>query len=89
MIIDPESRELVSHLHQVVEGGMTVLNEQVKAEMHKAVVEVGTNICHDVKKRVRKSSTFAASFLILPKARLPDWCSRSASVFALAGCDYY
>ena len=49
MIIDPETRELVSHMHQVVEGGRTILNEQVKAEMHKAVVEVGTNICHDVK----------------------------------------
>jgi len=49
MIIDPQSRELVSHMHEVVEGGKTILNEQVKAEMHKAVVEVGTNICHDVK----------------------------------------
>lgn len=49
MIIDPETRELVSHMHEVVEGGRTILNEQVKAEMHKAVVEVGTNICHDVK----------------------------------------
>jgi carboxylate-amine ligase len=36
-------------MHQVVEGGKTVLDEQVKAEMHKAVVEVGTSICHDVK----------------------------------------
>ena len=49
MIIDPETRELVSHMHEVVEGGKTILNEQVKAEMHKAVVEVGTNVCHDVK----------------------------------------
>lgn len=54
MIIDPESRELVSHMHEVVEGGKTVLNEQVKAEMHKAVVEVGTNICHDVKEARRE-----------------------------------
>lgn len=49
MIIDPETRELVSHMHEVVEGGKIILNEQVKAEMHKAVVEVGTNVCHDVK----------------------------------------
>ena len=48
MIIDPESRELVSHMHQIVEGGRTKLDEQVKAEMHRAVVEVGTNICHNV-----------------------------------------
>lgn len=54
MIINPETRELVSHMHEVVEGGMTILNEQVKAEMHKAVVEVGTNICHDVKEARRE-----------------------------------
>ncbi len=48
MIIDPESRELVSHMHQIIEGGKTILNEQVKAEMHQAVVEVGTQVCHDV-----------------------------------------
>jgi len=54
MIIDPETRELVSHMHEVVEGGKTQLNEQVKAEMHKAVVEVGTNICHDVKEARRE-----------------------------------
>src|ERR1700759_2741596 len=48
MIIDPESRELVSHMHQVVEGGKTKFEEQVKAEMHKAVVEVGTDICKNV-----------------------------------------
>ena len=52
MIIDPETRELVSHMHQVVEGGKIQLNEQVKAEMHKAVVEVGTNICHDVRSAI-------------------------------------
>ncbi|MFI5134646.1 MAG: carboxylate-amine ligase [Chitinophagales bacterium] len=49
MIIDPETRELVSHMHQVIEGGKTQLNEQVKAEMHRSVVELGTNVCHDVK----------------------------------------
>jgi carboxylate-amine ligase len=54
MIIDPETRQLVSHMHQIVEGGKTVLDEQVKAEMHKAVVEVGTNICHDVKEARRE-----------------------------------
>lgn len=47
-IIDPETRQLRSHMHQIVEGGKTVLKEQVKAEMHQSVVEVGTNICSNV-----------------------------------------
>lgn len=54
MIVDPDTRELVSHMHQVVEGGKTVLQEQVKAEMHQAVVEVGTQVCHDVKEARRE-----------------------------------
>ncbi len=48
-VIDPVTRELRSHMHQIVEGGKIVLKEQVKAEMHQSVVEVGTNICKDVK----------------------------------------
>ena len=47
-IIDHKTRELLSHMHQIVEGGKTTLKEQVKAEMHQSVVEVGTNICKDI-----------------------------------------
>ena len=47
-VIDPVTRDLRSHLHQIVEGGKMVLHEQVKAEMHQSVVEVGTNVCNNV-----------------------------------------
>lgn len=47
-IIDPETRELRSHMHQIIEGGTKILKEQVKAEMHESVVEVGTGICKNV-----------------------------------------
>jgi len=47
-VIDPETRQLRSHMHQIVEGGKTILKEQVKAEMHQSVVEVGTNICKNI-----------------------------------------
>jgi len=47
-VIDPETRELVSHDQKIVKEAGKVLNEQVKAEMHQAVVEVGTNICQDI-----------------------------------------
>jgi carboxylate-amine ligase len=48
MIIDPETRELQSHDQKIVEMASKVLDDQVKAEMHQAVVEVGTQICQDV-----------------------------------------
>lgn len=47
-IIDPVTRDLRSHMSKIVEGGKIQLMEQVKAEMHQSVVEVGTNICESV-----------------------------------------
>ena len=47
-IIDPITRDLRSHLSKIVDGAKIILNEQVKAEMHQSVVEVGTNICNNV-----------------------------------------
>lgn len=46
--IDPETRELRSHMSKLVDGGKIILQERVKQEMHQAVVEVGTNICHNI-----------------------------------------
>jgi carboxylate-amine ligase len=46
--IDPVTRNLRSHMSKIVDGGKITLKERVKAEMHQAVVEVGTNICHDI-----------------------------------------
>ncbi len=47
-VVDPITRELRSHMEQIVEGGKVILKERVKAEMHQAVVEVGTNICRNM-----------------------------------------
>jgi carboxylate-amine ligase len=46
-IIDPETRELRSHIRQILEDGKMMLNEQVKPEMHQSVVELGTEVCRD------------------------------------------
>ncbi len=48
-VIDPETRELKSHEQRIVEIANRQLEDQVKAEMHQAVVEVGTNICQNIK----------------------------------------
>ncbi len=48
MVIDPQTKELKSHEQKIVEEGHKILKEKVKAEMHQAVVEVGTDICADV-----------------------------------------
>ncbi|MBS1653616.1 MAG: carboxylate-amine ligase [Bacteroidetes bacterium] len=48
MVIDPESRELKSHEQKIVHEGQKVIKDKVKAEMHQAVVEVGTDICANI-----------------------------------------
>jgi glutamate---cysteine ligase / carboxylate-amine ligase len=47
-IIDPETRELRSHIQEILANGRMFLKEQLKAEMHQSVVELGTEICSDV-----------------------------------------
>src|SRR5438270_11988785 len=47
-IVDPETRELRSHIQEILEGGKVLLKEQIKPEMHQSVVELGTEICDSV-----------------------------------------
>ena len=48
MVIDPITRERKSHEQKIVQEGEKVIKDKVKAEMHQAVVEVGTDICQDI-----------------------------------------
>jgi carboxylate-amine ligase len=47
-IVDPETRELRSHIQEILEGGKVLLKEQIKPEMHQSVVELGTEICQSI-----------------------------------------
>jgi carboxylate-amine ligase len=53
MVIDPATLELKSHEQRIVQEGQRVIKDKVKAEMHQAVVEVGTDICQDVDEAYR------------------------------------
>lgn len=61
--IDPETRELKSHMSKLVEGGKVILQERIKQEMHQAVVEVGTNICENIQ-QAREEVTYLRKMLI-------------------------
>ena len=62
-IIDPETRELHSHVQELLEEGRRILKERVKPEMHQSVVEIGTGICRDVAE-VRRDVTELRSEII-------------------------
>lgn len=44
-IIDPQTRELRSYITQILEDSRLMLREQVKAELHQSMVEIGTEVC--------------------------------------------
>jgi carboxylate-amine ligase len=48
--IDPETRDLRSHIQmEILSKAKLKIAEKVKAEMHQAVVEVGSKVCRDIK----------------------------------------
>ncbi len=47
-VIDPETRELKSHIQEMFAEGEKRLKEEIKREMHDPVIEVGTPICANV-----------------------------------------
>ncbi|HEV8422043.1 MAG TPA: carboxylate-amine ligase [Chthoniobacterales bacterium] len=49
-IIDPVTRELRSHIQEILGEGKVTLKEQIKPEMHQSVVELGTDVCGDMNK---------------------------------------
>src|ERR1043165_6090564 len=53
MVLDPQTRELKSHEQKIVHEGQKAIKDKVKAEMHQAVVEVGTDICADADEAFR------------------------------------
>ncbi len=48
-IIDPETRELTSYIQEFLERGQVVLRDQVKPEFMQSQVEVGSQVCRNIK----------------------------------------
>ena len=48
MVLDPSTKELKSHQQTIVNEGQKLFKDKIKAEMHQAVVEVGSRICKNV-----------------------------------------
>ncbi len=47
-IVDPETRELKSHVSEILEEGVLLLGEKVKPEMIQSMIEVGTGVCANI-----------------------------------------
>ena len=76
-IIDPETRELRSHIQEILEGGKFVLKEQIKPEMHQSVVELGTEICDSIEQ--------ARAHVIDLRSKLADLAAKAGLKIASVG----
>ncbi|HEX5489897.1 MAG TPA: carboxylate-amine ligase [Candidatus Udaeobacter sp.] len=76
-IIDPETRELRSHIHEILEGGKVTLKEQIKPEMHQSVVELGTEICDSI--------ACARDHVLALRTKLAELAARSGLKIASVG----
>ena len=76
-IIDPQTRELRSHIQEILEGGKVLLKEQIKPEMHQSVVELGTEICQSI--------TDAREHVIELRSKLAFLASKAGLRIASAG----
>jgi carboxylate-amine ligase len=61
MVLDPKTRELKSHEQRIVQEGQKIIKDKVKAEMHQAVVEVGTDICANVEEAFKDVATLRST----------------------------
>lgn len=66
-IIDPETRELRSHISVMLEEGGMILGERVKPEMHQSIIEVGTDICTNVTEAAKDVMQLRAAIARLAK----------------------
>jgi carboxylate-amine ligase len=76
-IVDPVTRELRSHIQEILEGGKLTLKEQLKPEMHQSVVELGTEICQSV--------VDAREHVIELRSKLAELAGRGGLKIASAG----
>jgi len=76
-IIDPATGELKSFITQMLEEGKVVLKEQIKAELHQSMVEVGTEIC--------KTPADARTELVKLRRSITELAGRHGLVIAAAG----
>ncbi len=56
-IVDPNTRELKSHVAEMLDEGKLLLGEKVKPEMIQSMIEVGTGVCRDIREAREDIST--------------------------------
>ena len=67
-VVDPDTRELRSHIQEMFAEGEKILKDEIKREMHDPVIEVGTPICRDVEEARREVTRLRREIINLTRA---------------------
>lgn len=81
-IIDPETRELKSFIQEFLEQGQIVLQDQIKSEFLQSQVEVGSQICRNVKEARIELVRLRRSILQLAESNNLCFCAASTHPFS-------
>ncbi len=84
-IVDPVTRDLKSHIEEILEEGKIILRENIKPEMHQSVVEVGTEICQTIQDARREVIKLRSTLSDL--ARKKNLCIAAAGTHPFARWD--
>jgi glutamate---cysteine ligase / carboxylate-amine ligase len=66
-VVDPNTRQLKSHIQEMFAEGEKRLKDEIKREMHDPVIEVGTPICKNVAEARREISRLRSEIISLTK----------------------
>ncbi len=66
-VVDPQTRELKSHIQEMFAEGEKRLKEEIKREMHDPVIEVGTPICKNVTEARREVTRLRGEIIRLTR----------------------
>src|ERR1041384_4681567 len=67
-VVDPETRELKSHIQELFAEGEKRLKDEIKREMHDPVIEVGTPICRNVEEAQREVTRLRREIINLTRS---------------------
>ncbi|HEX6161436.1 MAG TPA: carboxylate-amine ligase [Thermoanaerobaculia bacterium] len=81
-VVDPTSRELKSHIHEMFAEGEKRLKDEIKREMHDPVIEVGTPICRNVAEARREITRLRREIIGL--ASESDLCIAAAGTHPIS-----
>lgn len=82
-IIDPKTGELRSYIQEFLEQGRHVLKDQIKPEFLQSQVEVGSNICRNIKEARVEMSGLRRKIVDIAEANGLAVCAASTHPFSL------